>query len=673
MSLINLKTDLKSLKYGRDTTDGGDSKLPLVKTPIPENFAEIGNTGGFDSTLRGGSLIGTAVVNDTIRIGKLINSTRTFQGASFKSKMNLLSRTNVKTQVDTQKYNQGEYQTRNTVAQVSADPFGTRFELFSGNLRYFDAVKDQQIGDNPTGRLIDYYNTKINTRTEGSELTSYDGGPGSTAGFGTTTIKLATDRTGINNSKLLDFYGRPGKPNPLFKELNTGDLLLGNESPNQQEPEFLTDPVQALGFSAFKRTPITSLNNLVFASGVTALLYNPVDNQASNFLKTAFKQSTLDSKLPGNNQGVLSSQKQILKQRQDPTNLLTRDDIDNIKDVDLYPVANKLQDFRLKVQDKNVKTVAGIREFRAGVSYNQTKRKTVLGDPGTKEKDYEGESAIANIGSNKVNLQPLYLSTDGGKTNSEKESAQTDPFIQFKIGIVSNNTSDGKSAVWVTLPAYINSFNDNFNGNWNDHTLLGRGEKFYTYSGFSRSISLSFIIHAQSVAERDVMYSKINYLASSLAPDYAGSGIMKGNFAILQVGSYLDQKTYGVIKNLTMTVLDNSPWDIDAQMPHMLEVSMTFEPIHDFIPQIKSHFIYGPATKNYIIPEPAPAKTTQEQENSNSSQNENSPENVETIKGVEIKVKRKQNKELEQLKGRRLQTQTVDFQPTPLPTLNFNR
>src|SRR6056300_875006 len=352
MALINLKTDLKSLKYGRDTTGGGDSKQPLVKTAIPENFAEIGNTGGFDSTLRGGSLIGTAVVNDTIRIGKLINTARTFQGASFKSKMNLLSRTNVKTQVDTQKYNQGEYQTRNTVAQVSADPFGTRFELFSGNLRYFDAVKDQQTGDNPTGRLIDYYTTKINTRTEGTELTSYDGGPGSTAGFGTTVIKLATDRTGVNNPKLIDFYGRPGKPNPLFSELNTGDLLLGNESPNQQEPEFLTDPVQALGFSAFKRTPITSLNNLVFASGVTALLYNPVDNQASNFLKTAFKQSTLDSKLPGNNQGVLSSQKQILKQRQDPAYLFTQDDIQSIQSSTIGADNLYQPDFRETIKNK---------------------------------------------------------------------------------------------------------------------------------------------------------------------------------------------------------------------------------------------------------------------------------------------------------------------------------
>lgn len=601
MSLINLKTDLKSLKYGRDTIDGGDSKLPLVKTPIPENFAEIGNTGGFDSTLRGGSLIGTALTNDIIRIGKLINTSRTFQGAAFKSKMNLLSRTNVKTQVDTQKYNQGEYQTRNTIAQISADPFGTRFELFSGNLRYFDAVKDQQIGDNPTGRLIDYYTTKINTRTEGStELTSYDGGPGSTAGFGTTTIKLATDRTGVNNPKLIDFYGRPGKPNPLFRELNTGGLLIGNESPNQQEPEFLIDPVQALGFSTFKRTPVTSLNNLVFASGVTALLYNPVDDRASNFLKTAFKQSTLDSKLPSNSQGVLSNQKEVLRNSKAGTATLLS--FDQITEKTLYqggvtPPADFREDIpELKEQAYKVTSFNRIKNYKTGDPGSKTINKKV---------DINTVDRKRTTGVDSINFRPI-LSADKF-TKQQKE----EDLVPFYITLIKYN---GQNQV-MQFRAYVKGFTDNYSGEWNAQRFAGRGENFYTYGGFNREISLSFTVHAQTKAELLNNYHKLNYLASTLAPDY-GKGFMRGNFLRLTYGDYI-KDIPGVLKGLSFSMPDNSPWDIgrnsdgtrtqvngkelEDRLPHIIEVgSFNFAPIHDFVPQLDSPFIYATNEGNMI-------------------------------------------------------------------------
>jgi hypothetical protein len=694
MALINLKTDLKSLKYGRDTLDGGDSKQPLVKTSIPDSFAEIGNTGGFDSTLRGGALIGTALANDTLRINKLLNTAGTFQGATFKTKMNLLSNTNVKTQVDTQKYNQGEYQTRNTLAQVATDPFGTRFELFSGNLRYFDAIKNQQIGDNPSGRLVDFYNTKITPRTEGTELYSYDGGPGANLGFGKTVINLAGDRTGRNNPKLLKFYGRPGERNPLYDLLNSGDLLIGNETPGAAEPEFLVNPITALGFQAFERKKITALNTAVWASGVTNLLYNPADNQASGILKTGYQQATLESKLPSNSQGVLSDPKQILDQaNKGVPYLMTGNAIQEITNADLYRTSNKLTDFRRDVEDKSTKLVSLTRKLKSG-TYNDSVRKTVLGDPGSKQKDYARETTENNIGSNQVNLQPLYLSKDFGKTiDGSKDSAKEDPFVRFKIGILSNDTLDGYSATWVSLPAYIDSFNDAYTGNWSDYSLLGRGERFYSYNGFNREITLSFTTHAQSLAERDVMYSKLNYLASSLAPDYAGTGIMKGNFAVLQIGNYLPTQTFGILKSMTFDIPNNSPWDIDAQMPHMIKVTgVSFTPIHNFIPQIGKSFIYPSGIEEYKPKPTAPAKdeakTQQSQQEPSTGQpaqetDGTSSENPDKIKEVVIKVKRKQNKELGklrrlakqgQIQGRDLQViETAGLQPLPTTPINFDR
>jgi hypothetical protein len=42
MGLINLYTDLKSLKFGKDRIGGGSSSQPYIQTPIPEKLGEFG-------------------------------------------------------------------------------------------------------------------------------------------------------------------------------------------------------------------------------------------------------------------------------------------------------------------------------------------------------------------------------------------------------------------------------------------------------------------------------------------------------------------------------------------------------------------------------------------------------------------------------------------------------
>jgi hypothetical protein len=93
MGLLSQKTDLKSLKYGRDRFNGGSSGQPYVKTPIapsdttpvfpfgPE--ALIGQTGGVDQLTRGGSLVPTKLSDDVQRISKFLISN---QGITFLAK-----------------------------------------------------------------------------------------------------------------------------------------------------------------------------------------------------------------------------------------------------------------------------------------------------------------------------------------------------------------------------------------------------------------------------------------------------------------------------------------------------------------------------------------------------------------------------------------------------------
>jgi hypothetical protein len=92
------------------------------------------------------------------------------------------------------------------------------------------------------------------------------------------------------------------------------------------------------------------------------------------------------------------------------------------------------------------------------------------------------------------------------------------------------------------------------------------------------------------------MYQKLNYLASSLTPNYSSQGFMRGNIAQLTIGGYFYEQP-GIITNLTYTMPDDASWEIGIndqgnsdstvkELCHMMDVSMTFKPIHKFLPQI---------------------------------------------------------------------------------------
>ena len=172
--------------------------------------------------------------------------------------------------------------------------------------------------------------------------------------------------------------------------------------------------------------------------------------------------------------------------------------------------------------------------------------------------------------------------------------------IKFSIGILKNDGS-GEST-YMHFRSFINSFSDTFSSEWGDVQYIGRGDKFHNYKGYSRSISMDWTCYAQSKQELIPMYKKLNFLASSLAPDYSTTGFMRGNLARLTVGGYLYNQL-GIIKSLTYTVPQESTWEIglDAlggydsevkELPHMINVTgFSFTPIENRVPQKGSRFI----------------------------------------------------------------------------------
>jgi hypothetical protein len=159
--------------------------------------------------------------------------------------------------------------------------------------------------------------------------------------------------------------------------------------------------------------------------------------------------------------------------------------------------------------------------------------------------------------------------------------------------------------------AHIDSIDDSYSGDWDSHQYVGRAEEFFTYKGFKRDINVGFKIAAQSRAEMKPLYRKMVYLASATAPTYGGgSNFMRGTLARLTIGSYFSQIP-GIITSVKYTWQTDYMWEIAMQnpeggidddqqeLPTILDCSISFKPIHDFAPQTGlKHFFTSPKPLN---------------------------------------------------------------------------
>ena len=131
--------------------------------------------------------------------------------------------------------------------------------------------------------------------------------------------------------------------------------------------------------------------------------------------------------------------------------------------------------------------------------------------------------------------------------------------VKFRIAVIDNDNPSLKT--FIHFRAFINSFSDSMNASWNNFKYTGRGEDFYTYQGFNNSISMGFTVAVQSIQELSIVYQKLNYLKSSLAPDYSDEGYMRGNIHQLTFGGYF-YEVPGIIESLTYTIPDGTPYEI---------------------------------------------------------------------------------------------------------------
>lgn len=287
-----------SIPYGKDTIGGGNSNQPYIRTPIPgpnQFTGYVGNPGGMDEVLRGGSRRNLIAAQDVSRIKQWFEDTK-FPGSQiFLSKQKQLSRQRNLRVTGTLPLD-SIYRPENTLAQIAANQTGYLHLLKQGGAPLPDAVLEYarlykvlsdtvlNSGDGGQNKLVYLYKDKIsNTATRidnaaaaslfgiapGTNLVlqSYPGGPGpgNTNGFGLTVIP----RTSFTPSQYKDFpsnvltfdqknLAQVGTPNGYkvyqgggiseIKDFRTLILGKGNTSQNKS----LADPTNYINFNRYK-------------------------------------------------------------------------------------------------------------------------------------------------------------------------------------------------------------------------------------------------------------------------------------------------------------------------------------------------------------------------------------------------------------------------------------
>ena len=592
MALVNLTTNLKSLRYGKDTIGGGNSNQPYVKTSIPEDLSDVGRTGGPDFLLRGGTLLPKIVVNDVSRMTKMFFDFKSPRGPLFIAKQNLLSLTNVSSQVGyvvakedavvtpfsegtaignllrslLPPLNQGIYTPLSTIGQAAGNAIGLHLDKqglgfnfkttvgspdgnsLLGLPTYLNTIHTNAT-DGPKSRLYGLLD-KINTNTQGvNDLYSYSGGPGAILGVGKTNIVMVGDqRTGINNPTLK-------LQNNRFipqQQVENSKIFLGKDGFN--------NPPYSLSFLA------PQLKYNFFPPEIAATLFREdyIDFRPDSVYQSGTLLKTDTDKLKS---GISNEtpQLQLSQEQIEGKNPVSKGgEIENFSEPFVGPYVPSSLDYTL------------------GGGKNRIEQRVNLGDPGKKANRRSYTIGLIDLGTSdptvsdnstythaldKINAFPLYRSDKVTSDNTKND------LVKFRIGVISNEDPNLKT--YIHFRAFIDSFADNYSADWGSQSYMGRGEKFYKYKGFDRQISMAWTVAAQSKQELIPMYQKLNYLASVCAPDYSSNGYMQGNLITLTVGGYF-QEQVGIMTGINFDIPQESPWEIS--IPDQWMENRTFVP-----------------------------------------------------------------------------------------------
>lgn len=176
------------------------------------------------------------------------------------------------------------------------------------------------------------------------------------------------------------------------------------------------------------------------------------------------------------------------------------------------------------------------------------------------------------------NLLPAYQYNQSalppGDPSARRISALTITASGTKSDIIKFIFKDASGQNPVHFRALLSSIKESVKPEFNEQRYVGRTERFVTYGGAKRGLSLSFNIVAFSPGEIDGMWSRVNYLTGLAFPSGVKNGFMVPPLFKMTIGELYDsQPCY--IEALEYDFLDETiTFDVDREVPHAINVTM---------------------------------------------------------------------------------------------------
>jgi hypothetical protein len=562
MALLDLKTDLKSIKYGQDRPDGGSSGQPYIQTDINDidrGFNQL-RLNKFDEGLIRGGVIGStnAAVTDTLRIGKFLTDAP--KGPLFIVKQVGLQLSNPKLETrklptttgflgvvanlantisnivpgPTRIYNLGI----NTLAQVPINHLGghivrhgllpvqdekTKYEAVvtdnnkNGNNRLLKIYNSfNKSNENPTlknsNKLDKFINSIISIATtkkinpSSLVIDSYIGGPSSTYGIGTTLIRSYAPYTRTKEE------GDEDKKNPSKTIIGINYINTLGVSSDYFTINYPNDAVATENNISNDGNTITYPTAIKYSPTSTTSVAKYIELQNKIEKQNKLTQSYYDGNITGSFTSSISSKDSFITH--------------NSKNYRYYG-------------DKQ--TVSG--SFGSKVIYNNT------------EVYSRKDADILTVIFRAIN-----------------------PFSDY------TNTETIKER-WA-FSAYINGFRDSFDATWNETNYVGRAESFYIYNKFKRSVSFNLQIPCFNKVELFKKHRALGQLASTTAGSYNNNNLLGGVILQLNVGNYIVGE-YAILNSINYEIPNDSAWDVssNALLAMNINASFNFNIIHKQLPQ----------------------------------------------------------------------------------------
>lgn len=639
MPLLDLKTNLKSLKYGQDQPGGGSSGQPYQQVDINKvdsGFNRFRMTKFDDGLIRGGAVgAANASIVDTFRIGKFLKdfpkgplwlvkqvglqlanpkleakqlpTGRATSGLGFfRNAANAIS--NVVNRVTnvigpTRVYNPLGI---NTLAQVPLNALGQHLVRFgalpvkNNDVLYFKTAQFNNQGDGSANRLVKLISILGNT----NNIDSYLGGASSVYGVGTTLIRRRGDFININQDVTANRYAINGSKEAGrgYRINGHGGDLEGYNNAFFRIGNFIG--ASTSGSSIFARESFNLISRLPANLGEVDQPFQTIQTYQSTLTNAQITADSINSTL-GSGSNAIGNYPGVST---DPFEVILGVDR-NVVDYTNPSVKtyNKLIERIKTVTDGDRGVISGQNVNRFGIYGDTSTRRTGNFSeyaPVSNETPayFNGRATVTldrswrtitreeRVGSgtqDQINLTPLFETTAGSIDDSVLiggVSRNINDLVKFRIQ--SLNYDNPRLATWMIFRAYITQFSDGVNANWNEIQYAGRGDKFYVYGGFGRTVNIGFKVAALSAQEMQPMYQKLNYLMGNLMGEYKYN-ILHGPLVKMTIGNWFDGQD-GILNSLTYDVSQDSPWEIGLKvnngvepliLPHVVDVSMTFTPI----------------------------------------------------------------------------------------------